>query len=251
MRYTRGAVLAIAAAGSLAACSSDGSGPSAGAQLTLNVATEAGLGGAAGSPDTTTIGADVLVINSVELVLRDVEFEKQNSDACDSLSTGHDACEEVNAGPVLLDLPLGAGATHAFTATIDSGTYDEIELKLHKPEDDGGPADQAFLAAHPDLKDISVRVTGTFNGTPFTWTTDVNAEQELDLQPPLTVDATGSAEATLFVDIHSWFLQAGGAALIDPALALKGGAFEGVVSDNIKASFEAFEDEDHDGSGDD
>lgn len=250
MRHTYGIILAIAAAGGVAACSSDGSGPSVGAQLALNVATEAGVGSAAGTPDTITLGADVLVINSVELVLRDVEFERMNSDACDSLSTGHDDCEEVDAGPVLLDLPLGAGATQAFTVSVDSGTYDEIELKLHKPEDSGGAADQAFLAAHPDLKDVSVRVSGTFNGTPFTWTTDVNAEQELDLQPPLTVDATGSAEATLFVDIHSWFLQAGGAALIDPALALKGGVFEGVVANNIKASFEAFEDEDHDGSGD-
>ena len=250
MRYMRSVALALAAAGSLAACNSDGAGPSVGAQLAINVATEAGVATAAGTPDTTALGADILVIHSVELVLRDIEFEKQNSDACDSLSTSHDGCEEVNVGPVLLDLPLGAGAAQAFTVSVDSGTYDEIELKLHKPEDSGDAADQAFLATHPDLKDVSVRVTGTFNGTPFTFTSDVNAEQELDLQPPLTVDASGSADATLFVDVHSWFVQAGGTALIDPALALKGAAFEGTVANNIKASFEAFEDEDHDGSGD-
>lgn len=249
MRYTRSVALILAAAGGVAACS-DGAGPSAGAQLAINVATEAGVGTAAGTPDTTTLGGDILVISSVELVLRDIEFEKQDSDACDSLSTGHDDCEEVNAGPVLLDLPLGAGVEQAFTVSVDSGTYDEIKLKLHTPEDSGDAADQAFLASHPDLKGVSVRVIGTFNGTPFTFTSDVNAEQELDLQPPLVVGASGSADATLFVDVHSWFMQAGGTALIDPALALKGAAFEGVVASNIKASFEAFEDEDHDGSGD-
>ncbi len=250
MRTMWSVALGLAAAGSLAGCTTDGAGPSAGAQLAINVATEAGVGTAAGTPDTMALGADLLVINSVELVLRDIEFERQNSDACDSLSTSHDGCEEVDVGPVLLDLPLGAGVTRAFTVSVDSGTYDEIELRLHKPEDNGDAADQAFLAAHPDLQDVSVRVTGTFNGTPFTFTSDVDAGQELDLQPPLTVDASGSADATLFVDIRGWFVQTGGTALIDPALALKGTAFEGTVANNIKASFKAFEDEDHDGSGD-
>lgn len=250
MNRLYGTLLALAAAGSLAACSSDGAGPSAGGQIALSLATTAGPATTAGTPDTIALGADVLVINSVELVLRDIEFEKQNSDACDSLATGDDGCEEVEAGPVLVDLPLGTGATQAFTVSVDSGTYDEIELKLHKPEDTGDAADQAFLAAHPDLAGVSVRVTGTFNDVPFTFTSDVDAEQELDLQPPLMVGATAATDVTLFVDVRTWFVQPGGAALIDPSLALKGGAFEGVVADNIKASFGAFEDENHDGSGD-
>jgi hypothetical protein len=42
-----------------------------------------------------------------------------------------------------------------------------------------------------------------------------------------------------------------GTALVDPSLALKGGPLEGVVQNNIEASFDAFHDDNHDGHDDD
>lgn len=127
------------------------------------------------------------------------------------------------------------------------GTYNEFEFKIHKPEDDDSNA--AFLAAHPDFDGVSIRVTGTWNGTAFTYTSDLDAEQETALVPPLVVTETGTADFTLFIDIGTWF-RFGDGSLIDPSSANKGGANEGTVKSNIENSFQSFEDEDHDGSDD-
>jgi hypothetical protein len=234
----------------LTAC--DSSAPGGSGQISFNVATRA-AGSAATRPATAPDslldgGGNVLVLTSVELVLRDIEFKRQNHDSCDSLGTDNDGCEKFEAGPVLVDLPLGAGVTHEFSVAVDSGTFDKLELRIHKPEDDGDARDRAFLAAHPDLDHVSIRVTGAFNGTAFTFVTDLNADQELALSPPFTVSGQSDVAVTLMVDISRWFLS--GSLLIDPSLALKGGSLEGMVKNNIEGSFAAFNDNDKDGHDD-
>lgn len=228
----------------LVAC--DASSPSGGGQISLTVTTRnsAASGGlTAMAPDSMVdAGGNVLVLTQAELVLRDIEFERQNRDNCDSLRTGtDDECEEFEAGPVLIDLPLDGSLSHQLSVAVDTGTFTELKLKVHKPEDDGDSRDQVFLAAHPDLEDISIRVTGTFNGTAFTFVSDLNAEQEFDLSPPVIVSGQTDVEVTLMVDLSTWFVS--GTTLINPVLALKGGPLEGVVRGNIEASFEAFSDD--------
>jgi hypothetical protein len=248
---TRSNFIFAALVAGLTAC--DSAAPGGGGQVSFNVATT--TQGAAPSrpvaaPDTLLdAGGNVLVLTRVEIVLRDIELKRQNHSSCDSLTAGDDDCEEFEAGPVLIDLPLNGGVNHEFTIAVDSGTFDELELKVHKPEDDGDARDQAFLAAHPDLSDVSIRVTGTFNGTAFTYTTDLGADQEFSINPPLVVGSQTDVAVTLNVDVSGWFLS--GATLVNPALALKGGAFESVVENNIEASFEAFHDDDRDGHDDD
>lgn len=147
---------------------------------------------------------NVLVLTQVEIVLRDIEFKRENHDNCDSVSTGNDdSCEEFDQ----------------FSVVVDTGVFDELELKIHKPEDDGDAEDHAFLAAHPDLEDVSIRVTGTFNGAAFTFVTDLNADEEFALN------------------------------LVDPNLALKGGPLENTIKNNIQTSFDAFSDDDSSGGG--
>ncbi|MEO8201675.1 MAG: hypothetical protein ABI679_14195 [Gemmatimonadota bacterium] len=244
---------ALSLACAVAGCS-DSSAPAGGAaQISFNVATAStGSAAALTAPaDSIVLGADVLVLTKVEMVLRDIKFRRQNHDACDSVASGHDddSCEEFSAGPVLVDFPLNGGAEEQFTVTADTGVFGGIELKLHKPEDDGDAADQAFLALHPDFSKISIRVTGTFNGNAFTYTSDLNAEQEFDINPPLVVNQQSDVAVTLKVDVSSWFRN--GSVLIDPSQALKDGAFENQVKNNIEASFEAFHDDNHDGQSDD
>lgn len=245
---------AMVVATGLAACGDGGSGPGNGAQVSFNVATHAvgaAPSGLLSAPDTIVDGGgNVLVLTKVELVLREIELKRQNDDACDSLGSGdHDACEEFETGPILLDLPLGVGVSHQFTITADTGTFDEIEFEIHKPEDDGDADDHAFLALHPEFADVSIRVTGTFNGVDFVFITDLNTDEEVSINPPLVVATEGSLDVTLMVDVSSWFLS--GAVVVDPALALKGGPMEAVVKDNIEASFEAFHDDNRDGHSDD
>ena len=104
------------------------------------------------------------------------------------------------------------------------------------------------LAQHPDYAGTSVRVVGTYNGTPFVYTTAVTAVQHVEFDPPLVVGG-GGANFTLFVDLTSWFRTAAGS-LVDPATAIGDGANVALVTQNIIHSFHAFEDDDHDGHDD-
>jgi hypothetical protein len=251
----------------LAACS-DGASPGNTAQVTFHVATRAGTApGQAllSAPDSIFAGNDTLVFTQVELVIKHIRFSRVEDEACENETestdlTGSsaalddggddDACESFRTGPLLVDLPLGPGTDRIFSVAVDTGTYDQLRFKLHKPEDDGtDPADVQFLAAHPDFAGISIRARGTFNSVPFEWITDLSERQEQDLVPPLVI--TGgitNVDVTLKVDIHTWFMN--GSALVDPATALTGGANEGLVRDNVRSSFQAFRDDDENGEDD-
>ncbi len=260
-----GSVLAAA----LTACGTDSSDS---VMLRLNLATQRGAAVATlMQPVTQTDGVNILVIESVQMVMREIELEREDDDACDDGDNGgsddgemanapgvrasslsdddDDGCEEFETGPILFDLPLGPGVEQTIAVEVPAGVYDELEFEIHKPEDDGDPVDEAFLAQHPDFRDISIKVTGTWNGTPFTYTSDLNEEQEHDLIPALAVEAVQTVDLTFFVDVETWFLGAGGL-LIDPATANEGGANEATVENNIERSIDIFEDGNHDGHDD-
>ncbi len=193
--------------------------------------------------DTLTSGSDTLIITSAQIVLREIELKPVESASCDSEPQD---CNDIEFGPVLVDLPLAPGVTRQFQVLVPSGTFDEIEFDIHKVSDDD-PADAVFRQQHPEFIDLSIRVQGTFRGQVFLYESDLNVEQELDLNPPLVVDQTTSTNVTIRVNLGEWFRTSGGA-LIDPATANKGGANENLVNENIKRAIEAFEDDDEDGN---
>ena len=255
----------------LAACSSSSSPSTAGAgRIAFSIATRPSTPAAPimlAAPDSQAVGEDTLVFDSVQVVLRKIDLERQNADsACETesiaLSDGQndgngndgneDACEEVNAGPSIIDLPLTPGASQAFTVSVDTGTFGQMHLQIHVLTDN--PADQALLTQRPEFDGISVRAKGTFkagaaDATAFIYTNDLTANQELQFASPLTVGTAGPVELTLMVDVHTWFLDSSGN-LIDPATAADGEPNEGIVTQNIRSSFHAFEDENHDGEDD-
>ena len=255
MKRTVWAVLGLAA--TLAACS-DGTGLSDNSpgQVSLSITTTLSGGPAASNTmfmlagaDTLTDGQNELVITQAELVLREIELERINDDACDSLAVDHDSCEKFETGPILLDLPLDGSVEQVLAIVPDTGTYDEIEFELHKVSNDD-PEDAAFRAAYPHMVGKSIRIQGSYNGQPFTYENDINDEQEYDLVPPLVVDElTTDVNVTLSIDIDSWFRTMAGD-LVNPQSGNKGGANESLVNENIKNSFQAFEDDDHDGEDD-
>jgi len=273
IRYTAAFGLAL-----LGACGTSG-GPSSSTQVTFSLATRQGAAPfAALMGDTIATASDTLVIDKVEMVLRDIRFNRVNDNGCDTEEgddsssvdasarvafshdggddDGHDGhsdgCESFNAGPFLLDLPLGSGTAKAFAVAVDTGSYDQVRIKVHKPEDDSGDArDIAFLAAHPDFNKVSIRVTGSFNGQAFSFETDRNAEERFNLVPPLVVaDSVSNIDVTIQVDVAAWF-QDGSGGIIDPGTANKGGPNDNLVEHNIQNSFKAFRDENHDGHDDD
>jgi hypothetical protein len=242
------ALLALAAN----ACSDAGPNTS---QVSLNLATQAAPAatrgtalGVVSTPETFTDGTNTVVISKVELVVREIELHRAGvTTDCSSGVSGN--CEELEFGPLLLDLPLGApGAERKFSVDIASGSYDKLELKIHSPS--SSSEDATFLQQHPDLAGISVRVTGTYNNGPeFTYTANLEAEMEFELNPPITASETGATDVTLLVNLDGWFRDAG-STLINPETANPGGANESLVEQNIQSSLHAFEDENHDGRDD-
>lgn len=254
LRALRGVAMAAAALGLLAACDDDPTGPGgipAGMNLVGLSVSIGSPGGAALAPALMaqglelTDGVNTLVIESAEVVVREIKFERVETAGCDS-TVDDDDCEEYEVGPFLVPLPLDGSVSSEIEAVLEAGVYDEIELKIHKPEDDD-VMDSDFLTDHPGFARISVRVTGTYNDAPFTYTSDLDEEQEIELIDPLVVTESSAPEnVTLTIDISTWFVGPGDL-LIDPATANDGEPNESLVEDNIQASIEGFRDDDEDG----
>jgi len=254
----------------LAACG-DNAGPRGRGIISLAVSSRQPTNNAtanmllAGDSTLLVVDPDTVIVRTVDLVLRRVKLQPVEVAACED-DNGEDVqetedtesnedsegCEEIRAGPVLVSLPLGTTAVEALVdINVPAGQYDKLEFKVHAPQ---LPRDADFLTAHPDFEGVSIRVTGTFShaGTrsDFVYESDLEVDQEVGIDPPLTVDAAGVASLTLRFDISTWFAGPGGTGLVDPATANAGGANESLVSGNIQRSINAFEDDDEDGHDD-
>ena len=279
------AMLLLAVPIVLAACSAESGGPNvAMGRVNLAVSGRRSMFASSSasvvlSGDSTKITADsdTVIVRSVDLVVRRIELKPVETAACDTVGDGgehadsaehadtgsehpdtagdngeaerdHDGCEEIKGGPVLVSLPLGDTAVMALVSVAaPAGQYDALEFKIHAPR---LPRDSAFLAANPGFDSISIKVTGTFSHkgtrTDFTFTSALEAEQEIGISPPLVVDASGTANVTLRFDISGWFAGPGGVGVVDPSNAANGG----LINENIHRSINAFEDDNHDGHDD-
>jgi len=192
---------------------------------------------------TVTNGANTLVITKAQLVLRELELKLSATSTCEQ-GTVEDSCEEIELGPMLIDLPVTDAVLTPITTQVPAGTYREIEFDIRRPGTD--PADVAFVTTNPNFNNVSIRVEGTYNGTPFVFTSELDQEVQIDFNPPVVI-TEGNNNATIAVNIRSWFTNADGT-LISPATANPGQPNASIVSEKIKVSLRAFEDDDKDGS---
>jgi hypothetical protein len=139
---------------------------------------------------------------------------------------GDAGCEELKVGPLTVTLPLDASTQLVLDALVPAGTYTGVKAQLD-----------------------AVTVSGVFTdaggvGHPFTFTSSGHAEVEINFPTPITV-GSATSNVTVNVDVASWFKDASGAVLdpTDPANMA-------TISRNIRRSFRAFGDDDHDGVDD-
>jgi hypothetical protein len=239
----------------IAGCSSDMTGAnlhSVNLSFTSNVSSAALSSGAALKSDLAVGPAGELVLTKVHLVLDKIELNEGMSTSCvteieesgDDHGEAGGECEDVSRDPVLVDMPLDATLKPAINVPLSAGTYSKLEAKLEPARAEA----TAFNAANPTFAGKSVRVEGTFNGTPFVFTSSVRAEIEMGFDPPLVIDAT-TTNATISIDVAKWFLDANNA-VIDPNAATVGSDALARIEDNIRRSFHAFEDDDESGIDD-
>lgn len=201
-----------------------------------------------GAPRTSTSQAQqkqgLTLANGIEITRVRMVIEKldlENEDEDDSLE-GTDR-EEVEAGPFLVDLS-GAGLEGQLAQVLDTsvaaGHYDKLEIKIHKVDDSKSRGDAVF--ADMVQKDASIIVDGKIDGADFSFVSSLDEEQEREASFDV---GEGAANITLNVDITKWFTNSSGQRL-DPRESSNRSAIES----NIKASIDAFDDDDHDGSED-
>jgi hypothetical protein len=192
---------------------------------------------------TVTTGANTLVITRAQIVIRSIKLKQAVTTACsDDDAVAEADCEKTKIGPVLADIPVLASGVTSLAVSIPEGTYREIEFKIHKPGSDA--ADAEFKLANPAFANISMQVTGTFNGTAFTFTSTLSEKEELEFNPPIVINADNQ-NVTIQMNLSTWFTVGG--ALVNPTTANAGGVNENAVKANIKASLKVLEDDNKDG----
>ena len=181
-------------------------------------ASPARVGAAAAGPLVLSGDNGELTITSLHVVVAEFQLDGDDDvNACQA-EGGSDDCEDFEAGPLFVDLPL-SGAITVSSGVVPPGTYDELEFEIEDLDDDEEDAAEAariatlFQQIRSEFadwpRDASMRVEGSFrpmNGgvlgapQPFTVYLEAEVEIELELQPPLVVtanDAGGDVNVTL------------------------------------------------------
>jgi hypothetical protein len=241
VRSTSRAAVILSLAAFLAACSDSTSTSRAPAQIAFT----SGITSTANAQVVpVTSGGHTLNITQATLTITRVELKPTKTDLCagddagdDNLASfsstsddhgddANDACEELKAGPLSVDLPLDGGITTLPANAIPAGTFREIELRVS-----------------------TARLVGTFDGTPFDVTVPVNTRGEIEFGTPLVVADGSPTSVTINVPVGGWLTNADGT-LVDPSKIASNETLSAQVRSRIIASFHAFEDEDHDGHDD-
>jgi hypothetical protein len=178
-----------------------------------------------------------IVLTRLRICLRDIRLEPLGG------NTGDDSDDaEIRSGPMVVDLSgtsfTGSQVVTVTNATVKPGAYSEIKLEVHAASqgESTDPAVQAMAA-----QNASIIVDGTIDGVPFTFVTGVDFTEQFTGN----LNIQDGSNLTLDVDPTGWFGGTGSARL-DPRVSNS----RSQIENNIKGSFEAFEDDDHDGHED-
>jgi len=251
-----GPLTGLAACTLVAACSSDMTGGNR-HNVQLSFTTNATVASAANgvAADLVVGPNDELVLQKVQLVFGKMELDRRGDANCvgdvenedddrgdgDHGDMNNDECEELELNPVLVDVPVDDALHPVINVPLPDGTFRELEARLEPARD----RFTSFNTMNPNLVGKSVRVEGTFKGTPFVFTSSVRAKLEMEFDPALVIDAT-TRNATVAIDVRKWFLNSSNA-VIDPTTATPGSFNLALIENNIRRSFHAFEDNDERG----
>jgi len=217
----------------LAACSGSD-------QVGISVRTGAPRTSAAASQKQALTLANGIEVTRVRLVVAKLDLEQEGEDE----SIDGTEAEDVEAGPFLVDLSgsaLDGQAEHMLDVSVAAGTYDELELKIHRLEDNSTARSDAKFA---DLvaKEASVIIDGKIDGQDFSFVSSLTVEQEREASFTL---GDGAGNITLNLDVTKWFTGEAGQRL-DPRQS----TYKSAIEENIKRSVDAFDDDDEDGAED-
>jgi hypothetical protein len=223
------AIIGAALTFSFTGCGKD-SMSSKGGSLTLSIRATSGSLPKAASPQ-----AQQVTITSAKVVLGEIEIENSNLDSMDFKSNS----------PLVASLDLTGAPTNLGAVSIPFGTYEELEYEITKLT----PQDTAVYNANPDLQGYSISIRGYVNGDTnavFTFKSAIEVEQEQEFSPPLAVTENSPLVVLMLsIDTSMWFSDGAGA-FLDP----RDPQNQQAIERNIRASINAYQDNDNDGDDD-
>lgn len=248
IRHTSRRLLGTAAAAlaliTLAACGDDLITPEGTTSVAFRAATSGAAVGTspgdvafshAGDPDVSVFQLEGtngrLSLVSVHFIVSEFELERADADDdCDDV-VDDDDCEEFEADPRFLELPLTGDAAVAVQHSVPAGLYDELEFEIEDldDDDDGDDDSAAILDLMTEVRDQfpewpadgSLRIHGTFTpvneegdlvpdqATDFTVYFEAEIEIEKEFASPVEITSDGGA-FTVTVDPRIWFERANG-----------------------------------------
>src|SRR5260221_4715186 len=148
-------------------------------------------------------------MQKIQLVIDNIELAPSGSTGCvddeeagdDDQLSADDDCEELARDPILVNVPVDDAVHTIISVPVAAGTYTKLEAKL----DPASAADVSALGAPSDMTGKSIRVEGTFKGTPFVFTSPLRTGFEFEFNPPLVVDGS-TKNATVHIDVTKWFI---------------------------------------------
>ncbi len=179
-----------------------------------------------GTGQLTVTGANgTLRIDDLRMVV--AEFELKGDDdvnTCGQAACAEDDCDDFNAGPMFIDLPLTGGSVAVGSGNVPAGTYREVEFAVEDLDDDKENAAerarieqlwQQIRGQFADWpRDASLLVVGTFTpagGQPQSFRAFIEAEVEIEteLSPRLVVGQGESRSVDVLLDPAAIFRSGG------------------------------------------
>ncbi len=172
-----------------------------------------------------------IVLDSIKVLIKDIKLNV----------SGNSDTSNIKTGPFVVSLNPNSSVNIISSALIPNGSYDRVKFEIHKLEDADGAIDPIFSFGGGKYSAV---VYGKYNGTAFIYRSDKSAKEILSFTPPAVVNSTTKSNVTLKVQPYTWFWN--GSDYMDPTLSSNANN----IDNNIKASFKAFKDNDHNGIGD-
>jgi hypothetical protein len=210
---------------------------------------------------TLTGSNGTLTLDEIWMIVAEFELELEDDDACDD-SIGGDSCEEFEAPPQFIQLPLDGGAEPTVSQPVPPGVYDELEfevedLELDEDDEDAGEIQALFDAIRAQFDDwpeeASMLVTGSFTPTggsavSFRVFFEAEIEIEIEFDPPLDLTDGTDATVSVVVDPAAWFARSDGTVMDLSQFVGQVVEFESEMDDGFS---ESEFDDDHDEDDDD
>lgn len=188
----------------------------------------------------SALAVDSIHITGARLVLSRIKFEKGSDSA------------EFKAAPFVFEPNLGGVLQDVSVGGVPFGTYGKVKFKIHHIDSSDvrglPPSELAQFADFLAGQRYSIIIDGVvyqpgMSPQTFTFKSQVDAEQEYILLPPLAVsESKPSVNVTLTVSSFGWFKDTGGVLLdpTDPSNVSR-------IDESLKASIKIYKDDDKDG----